>query len=406
MGASAAASRKPSERVRVAIAGGALQGLEVTYLARKAGYQTLLLDRGRDAPATGLCHEFVPLDLRDHNALAGALDSVALVIPATEDSEALDSLEVWCRTHEVPLAFDSGAYAVSSSKTASDVLFRKLGLPAPDPWPGCTFPVLAKPDGGSGSKGIEVFPDRASLEARFGSSPPPGWVLQEYLRGPSFSIEVVGRPGAYSPLQITGLEMDGNHDCKRVVAPASLPSNLAGAFEEMALTLAEAVGLSGIMDVEAVLHDGLLKVLEIDARFPSQTPMAVYHSTGVNMVEALARVWSGEPGTGPLSVSALPERSSILEHIRVRPGHLSVCGERIMAESGPLHLEGDFFGAHEALTNHAPGRGDWVATLLVRGVDGRDAQARRDRVIGEIRTRCGLESYEDEYPVGFREQRE
>lgn len=75
-----------------------------------------------------------------------------------------------------------------------------------------------------------------------------------------------------------------------------------------------------------------------------------------------------------------------------------------MAEAGPLHLEENFFGAHEALTNHAPERGDWVATLMVRGSDRRDAQARRDQVIREIQTRYGIESYEDEYPVGFREQ--
>lgn len=390
--------------MKVAIAGGALQGLEMTCLARKAGYETILLDRGSDAPATGICHEFVSLDLRDHQALTGALGSVELVFPATENLQALESLEAWCGMHGVPLAFDSGAYTVSSSKTASDALFRKLGIPAPEPWPDCTFPVLAKPDGGSGSKGIEIFADRRSMEARFGPSPPPGWVLQEYLKGPSFSIEVVGRPGAYTPLQITGLEMDGDHDCKRVVAPASIPSHLADTFEEVAVTLAEAVSLAGIMDVEAILHDGMLKVLEIDARFPSQTPMAVYHSTGVNMVEVLATVCSGEPGTGAVSVPALPERSSILEHIWVRPGHLSVCGERIMAEAGPLHLEENFFGAHEALTNHAPERGDWVATLMVRGSDRRDAQARRDQVIREIQTRYGIESYEDEYPVGFREQ--
>jgi pyrrolysine biosynthesis protein PylC len=158
------------------------------------------------------------------------------------------------------------------------------------------------------------------------------------------------------------------------------------------------------MDVEAILHEGTLKVLEIDARFPSQTPMAVYHSTGVNMVEVLAMVCSGESGSGPVSVSALPKGASILEHVRVRPGHMSVCGERYMAEAGPLHLEANFFGAHEALTNHSPGRGDWVATLMVVGSDLRDAQARRDLVLEEIQTRCGLESFEDEYPMDFREQ--
>lgn len=394
----------------VAIAGGALQGLEMTYLAKKAGFETLLLDRRSDAPATGICDRFVATDLTDHEALTGALGSVELVLPATENPRALQSLVEWCDGNRMPLAFDPGAYAISSSKTASNALFRKLGIPTPAPWPDCTFPVLAKPDGESGGKGVELFPDLQALEARFGLLPPPGRVLQEYVTGPAYSIEVMGRPGDYTPLQITSLEMDRDYDCKRVLAPSPLTSDLTDVFEEMAVTLAEGVGLLGIMDVEAIFHEGQLKVLEIDARFPSQTPIAVYHSTGINMVERLATIFSAhDPGEGdsdsnledtgePDADPTRPVRGLVLEHIRVRDGQLSVCGEHIMAEDDPLHLEADFFGADEALTSHAPGREEWVATLMVKGLDLDDALERRDRVIEEIRHRFDLKIYRDEYP--------
>ena len=384
--------------MRVAVAGGALQGLEVTYLARKAGFETLLLDRRENAPATGLCHGFVALDLTDRQALTRALASVDLVLPATENAPALESLVVWCRENGMPLAFDPGAYAISSSKSASDDLFRTLGIPAPAPWPECGFPVLAKPDGESGSQGVEVFPHQQALEARFGSGLPPGWVVQEYLSGPSYSIEVIGRPGSHTPLQVTALEMDRDFDCKRVLAPSGLPSHLTGQFEETSLALAEAVGLSGILDVEAILHEGQLKVLEIDARFPSQTPIAVYRSTGINMVERLARVFASLDSAGREQAPPRPPIGTVLEHIRVCKGTLSVCGEHVLAEAGPLHLEEGFFGAQEALTNHAPGKEEWVATLLVDGSDQGDARGRRDGVIGEIRTRFGVSVYEDEYP--------
>ena len=372
--------------------------MEITYLARKAGFETVLLDRWRDAPATGLCHRFVAVDLTDRDALTGALESVDLVIPATENAEALRSVAQWCEENEVPLAFHPGAYAVSSSKSTSDSLFRELGIPAPAPWPDCSFPVVAKPDGESGSKGVEVFPDRRALQARFGIIPAPGRVLQAYLSGPTYSIEVVGSPGHYTGLQITRLEVDSAFDCKRVLAPASLPAHLAGSLEGAAVTLAEAVGLSGIMDLEAVLHEGRLKALEIDARFPSQTPSAVYHSTGFNMVEALAGIFLPEEGGVPLSIHVGPARGSVLEHIRVEGGELAVCGERIMAEAGPLHLETDFFGAQEALTNYAPERDGWVATLMVTGSDLPDAWNRRERVIKEIQDRCGLTGYCDASP--------
>ena len=58
----------------------------------------------------------------------------------------------------------------------------------------------------------------------------------------------------------------------------------------------------------------------------------------------------------------------------------------------------DCIGAEEALTSHAPGKHDWVATLMVKGSDLKDARERRDRAIREIRNRFGLQNYSDECP--------
>ncbi|MBT8397947.1 MAG: 3-methylornithine--L-lysine ligase PylC [Gemmatimonadetes bacterium] len=386
----------------IAIAGGGLQGLEVTYLGRKAGFETLLLDRDSDAPAIGICDRFVSLDLLDHGAvseaLCGAGGPVDIVLPATENVRALESLVDWCRAKGVPLAFDPGAHAISSSKKESNDLFRTLGFPVPTSWPDCGFPVLAKPDVGSGSHGVEVLPDQEALEGRFGPRPPSDWVLQEYLPGPAHSIEVLGRPGAYSAIQVTDIEMDSRYDCKRVSAPTALPPDLVKDFEEMGVALAEAVGLSGIMDVEAILHEGRLELLEIDARFPSQTPAAVYHSTGINMVQHLVEVFSSPGLANPGSLSGLSVRGAVVEHVRFREGHLSVGGERMMTAGGPLHLELNLFGADEALTNYSPGRGDWVATLMVSGKDLPTAREKRDLVLAELRDRFAVRSYTDESP--------
>jgi len=113
-------------------------------------------------------------------------------------------------------------------------------------------------------------------------------VAQQYLTGPQFSIGVTGVPGRHPALCVTDLHMDRGHDCNRVTAPARLSSRHVLRLEEMALTLAEAIGLKGIMDLEVIFDQGDLKLLEIDARFPSQTPMPVYWATGINMVQLLA----------------------------------------------------------------------------------------------------------------------
>ena len=97
-------------------------------------------------------------------------------------------------------------------------------------------------------------------------------VLQEYVEGPSYSIEVLGLAGHYVALQVTELEMDSRYDCNRVLAPAEIPESLDKQIKEIALAIAQELHLKGIMDVEFIIDRGVPKVLEIDARFPSQTP--------------------------------------------------------------------------------------------------------------------------------------
>ena len=46
------------------------------------------------------------------------------------------------------------------------------------------------------------------------------------------------------------------------------------------------------MDLEVIEHNGIFKVLEIDARIPSQTPTAVLHSSGMNLLEELRDLFS------------------------------------------------------------------------------------------------------------------
>ncbi len=38
----------------IGIVGGRLQGMEAVYLAKKAGFETLVIDRKEDAPATSI----------------------------------------------------------------------------------------------------------------------------------------------------------------------------------------------------------------------------------------------------------------------------------------------------------------------------------------------------------------
>jgi len=372
------------------IVGGGLQGLEAAYLAGKAGWEVRLLDRRTEVAARGLADSFVQGDAADLRELDRALDGVDLVLPALEDTPALGTLTRWASERAVPLAFDLSAYALTCSKRASNRLFHRLGLPLPRAWPECGLPVLLKPDGSSGSRGVQVFREPAAWQARLaGLQEEEAWVAQEYLVGPSYSIEVLGSPGAYRPLQVTDLDMDAGYDCKRVRAPSALAADHQRALGRMAVEVAEALKLRGLMDLEAILHGGRLKLLEIDARLPSQTPIAVFWSTGYNMVEALGALFLDPGGGGPPPLPPV-RRAALLEHVRVTGHRLEVSGEHVLVGRGGLRVERGFFGAEEAITDYAPERSDWVATLLVTGEDAAQAWRRRGEAVQAIRSACGL----------------
>jgi pyrrolysine biosynthesis protein PylC len=383
--------------MRVAVVGGKLQGIETCYLAHQAAWDVVVIDKDPRAPARGLCDDFLCTDIvREPEALARAIRDADLIIPATEDPEGLKCLVEVAARSDIPLAFDENAYATTSSKKESDHLFYRLGLPAPRPWPDCRLPVIAKPVASSGSKDVMKIDDREALSEFLRKNTLPQWIVQEYLKGPSYSLEVVGLGQHCIALQPTGLEMDATFDCKRVVAPVDLSTALDREFRAITSTLAQTLNLNGVMDVEVVHHEDHLKILEIDARLPSQTPTVVERSTGINILELLREVFlnSRLAEIRPM----VPGRGVVYEHIRVWEDHLEVSGEHIMADAGPLHMENDFFGADTALTNFSsPGR-PWVATLIVSDTSRERAWKKRRRVIRAIMEACELSRYEDPIP--------
>jgi len=383
--------------VRVAVLGGKLQGIEATYLAHKAGWEVVLLDKNPKVPAAGLSDAFYQLDVTTED-LPGIIKTVNLIIPALEDADALRCLKEKAAKEDISLTYDATAYRVSSSKKKSNLLFAELGIPRSKPWPKCNFPLIIKPSGLSGSKGIRrinkmedftIFAAKANFK-------PNNWIIEEFLEGPSYSLEIVGFKDNFMSLQSTEIEVDSQYDCKRVRAPAGLSQDVNKKFKEIGITIAEALNLRGIMDVEVILHNDTLNILEIDARLPSQTPTAVYKSTGINMLELLYDTFV--KGDAPRVPDISCEKGVIYEHIKVSGEILEVLGEHIMANAGPLKLYKDFFGADEALTDFVPGRSEWIATLIITGNSREEAWRRHCEIIENIKDYFGLSVCIDPVP--------
>jgi pyrrolysine biosynthesis protein PylC len=375
----------------VVIIGGNLQGVEATYLAKKAGWEVLLIDRNPQAAASLMCDRFLPLTITAKRDLDKILKQVELIVPAIEDYSVLRVLKEWSSQTGIPLAFDMEAYAITRSKLKSNQIFREINVNAPKSWPQCDFPIVVKPDGESGSQGVKIINNENELTSNFPTQHSlNGMVAQEYLEGPSYSIEIIGLPGNYTPLQVTELHMDRHYDCKRVIAPSGLDSTQVMEFEQMAIRMAERIRLRGLMDMEVILHDGQLKALEIDARLPSQTPTTVFHSTGVNMVNLLAELIS----TGNVKIKQMKQaQTTIYEHVKVMKDHIEVMGEHIMSGVGPLKSYQGLFGSHEVITNFHPDLNEWVATLIHKGNNMEEALGRKQRTYDNIRNRVGQIAY-------------
>lgn len=407
--------------MRIAICGGGLQGVELCWLARKAGWDTVLLDKSAAPPAGHLAQCFFQQDLtRLHEAPASVRRAVLdcdLLVPATENAAALSALVHWCGVNAKPLAFDARAYAVTSSKLRSRTLFARCGTPVSTP---CTspetavFPLIAKPSGGSGSAGVGLFHTMDAFAAAFPLGfATPDWLFEAYCPGPSYSVEVCGVPGKYTAFQVTGLEMDANFDCCGVFAPSGFDPALEQAIAAEAVRLAEALQLRGLMDLEVIVEQGGtptaspagFRALEVDARFPSQTPTAVWLSTGVNLLEQLAACFL--PHTPRPAHSPVPVWYG---HVVEEDGHLRQLGEHVMATHGPLFRLADcsgnacsgdacsgdacsgnaghtWFGADDGLCSTPqlpPPHRSWAATLMF--VDG-DPTARRDACLARLQRR-------------------
>jgi len=378
---------------RVLVLGGKLQGVEAAYLMKKAGWHVIVADRNPNCAAAHLGDTFLKLDFLKCGELRSAMAGVDFVIPALEKLHVLEKITEAARDCSVPLMFNLDSFRISRSKLRSDKLFAEIGIPAPQPWPACGLPVIVKPSGRSGSEGVRFLATEEEFaEWQQATASRADWVVQEYLCGPSYSIEIIAKQGEMKSFQVTELEMDRRHDCKRVICPSLLPRDKELEFSELAQRLAMAVGLEGIMDVEVILHNNQLKVLEIDARLPSQTLTAVYNSIGVIAPDVYARGFA----TGDVAEHTKKDGCGVIyEHIEVRGRRLRTAGEHIMGGHGPLKWVQDFFGADEALTTYEPGKDSWVATLIMKDIDRTAVWAKHEQVMKKIMQANGLRDYED-----------
>jgi pyrrolysine biosynthesis protein PylC len=350
----------------IVVVGGKLQGVEACYLAKKAGIRTILLDKNPKALASLMADEFYQIDILSSDInIKDIMKKGDFILPALENDEVLNCLERLGQEEGLNIAFDFDAYRISSSKLLSDRLFSSLQIPAPVYYPEAKPPYVIKPNKASGSVGVRLINTEEELKNMLNQldrdyEP----VIQEFLEGDSYSIEVIGCTGNYRTYEITQIHIDSHYDCCRVTSPCALTNSIKEEMRKIAVRLAQAVKLNGIMDVEVILSNGIPKVLEIDARIPSQTPTVVYQSTGINFIDELWHLFC--VGRLP-DQEMIPTRYSVYEHLWVKDGAIKEVGEHYMSIRKPLSYCIDFMNSDEVITDFSPGDNELTGTFINTG---------------------------------------
>lgn len=216
------------------------------------------------------------LRLADAAGYEPVSDGGDFILPATEDDNVLKSLA------GENVLFDPEAWAIASSRFKTDALLKEKGIPAPEYFPGGAEPYIVKPDRGSFGRGIWVTDDYCEV----GGAVNAGFVTQEELSGDVWSAAVVGVPGAYTAYPAAKLTFD---DRRRRMSAVIEPAPEADALADTAKAAAEAVGVRGVLEVEAICDHGTWKVVDLNARLPMLTSDALL-AQGVNLLEELVKI--------------------------------------------------------------------------------------------------------------------
>lgn len=371
---------------KIVIVGGKLQGSEAAYLGREAGIQVVLIDKDPYAPAQKLCSKFICGDvLSDDPEITAELESANMILPTTENDAVLEELTHLCNEKGYALAFDWDAYQISSSKRASDRLFAEHGLPCPRYYPKGDFPYLAKPEAESGSHGVQCFDNKVALD-EFLAHGGEHYIIQEFVEGPSYSVEIIGRPGNYRTYEITEIFVDDVYDCNLAATLHTIEPHLKKRIEELAVQIAEMIGLKGIMDLEVIDHHGEIKILEIDARLPSQTAIVVYHASGMNYIKELYDLFCYGDFRDPQTNHG---GCASLIHYLFQQGRISTHGEHIMVEGNLLDYTEGICGEAIVISDHCPGSDLWRGTFVNWAKDLDGLEEKEEKMRQELKARFG-----------------
>jgi carbamoyl-phosphate synthase large subunit len=227
-------------------------------------------------------------------------ERIGLVVPTIDDELPVFS-EARARFRDLGVKVAvSGSFVTTlcNDKFATSAYLRERGVAAAEAWLPDTlpdllqFPVFVKPRFGRGSVGAFRAADRRQLD--FFLSYVPGAVIQEYLEGPEYTIDLFcdfqGRPLSAVPRERTVIRA-GVIDRGRTVADPALI--------QLAVTCATVLKFEGACNIQCRVVNGTPIIFEINPRFSGGIPLTI--AAGADFPRMLVELAVGrtvEPAIG------------------------------------------------------------------------------------------------------------
>ncbi len=342
---------EPTDREKVVILGGGPnrigQGIEFDYCCvhavyglRQAGYETIMVNCNPETVSTDYDTAdrlyFEPLTAEDvielirveqrrgkvkgvivqfggqtPLKLAAALDEAGIPILGTSP-DAIDLAEDRERFQALveKLKLRQPVNGVAYSEAEAVAVTERIG-----------YPVVIRPSYVLGGRAMEIVHDAAGL-ARYmrdavkvsGDSPV---LIDSYLQD-AIEVDVdavADRERVYIAGIMEHIEEAGIHsgDSACALPPHSLSAGLVGELKRETETLARALGVVGLMNIQFAIKDGTVYILEVNPR-ASRTVPFVAKATGVPIAKIAARTMAGEALAG----FNLPQAAAANGHIAVK----------------------------------------------------------------------------------------
>jgi len=188
-----------------------------------------------------------------------------------------------------------------------------------------SYPCIMKPTDNAGSRGVVLCQNRAELEENYEYSHTESRggnvIIEEYLKGPEFSVEVMVIDGKPNVLQITDkLTTGAPHFVEMGHSQPTIQSEeMKKKIIDLACRACRAVGINvGPAHVEMILTNEGPKMVELGARMGGDciTTHLVPLSTGIDMVARTIKLVCGEK----INVEKEFNKGSAIRYFVTKPG--------------------------------------------------------------------------------------